>query len=135
MVNDFPLKRILTLSESEKKQLESEYQVLYQSLEQIAGELISLIKKKETVQEKLQEKMGTALSIEKIQQQFNYINHLDQSIQNCKKQYESAREKVDYSKNLLTDKAIQVKKYEKLNDRHLKSWKEAFRKKDLAENG
>lgn len=131
MVNEFPLKRILTLSESEKKQLESEYQVLYQSLEKIADELINLMNKKEKVQEKLQEKMGTSLSIDKVQQQFIYINHLDQSIQNCKEQYESARERVDYSKNLLTEKAIQVKKYEKLQDRHLKNWKETFKKRDL----
>lgn len=131
MAKNFPIERLKSLSESEKKQLEYEYNALYKEFEKITNELLRLMDKKEGIEKVLHQKMEDTLSINRIQQQLTYIQQLEISINQCRERFEQARQKVDHSKRLLTDKSIQVKKYEKLNDKYIRHWKDALKKKDM----
>ncbi|MFC7392551.1 flagellar export protein FliJ [Scopulibacillus cellulosilyticus] len=114
---EFSMQRVLHITENEKKQLESEYQTFYQMFEQLANELLCLMKKKEEVQTQLQQELKTSVTVDDIKSQINYVENLEKRIEDQQRKYDQARERLESFQLVLKEKTIEIKKYEKLKSK------------------
>ncbi|MFD2616889.1 flagellar export protein FliJ [Terrilactibacillus laevilacticus] len=131
MAFEFSLERILNLAESEKSQLEIEYQAVYQLFEQLAHRLFQLIEKKNTIQSCLQEKFNESISIHQITHELDTIDLFDRKIQEQTKQYEEVKQRLEKFQDILQAKNTEIKKYERLKQSQLSRHKINKKKKEL----
>ncbi|MTT32278.1 flagellar export protein FliJ [Terrilactibacillus sp. BCM23-1] len=131
MAFEFSLERVLNLAESEKRQLEIEYQTVYQLFEQLAHRLFQLIEKKNTIQSSLQEKFNESISIHQITRELDTIDSFDRKIQEQIKQYEEVKQRLEQFQDILQGKNIEIKKYERLKQSQLSHHKMNQKKKEL----
>nr|WP_239549045.1 flagellar export protein FliJ [Scopulibacillus daqui] len=110
------MQRVLNISENEKKQLESEYQLIYEGFEKLANKLLSLMKKKEEVQTRLQQSLQTMVTVDSIKWQIDYVESLERRIEEQQIKYEKARGKLEFFQSLIKEKMIEIKKYETLKE-------------------
>ncbi|TCP29186.1 flagellar FliJ protein [Scopulibacillus darangshiensis] len=126
----FSFQKILHIADKEKKQLESEYQVVFGFYETLSNRLYSLMEQKESIQAAFRENLKSSLSIDAVQNQLNDISRLERMIDEQRIEYAQARERLEQFQLTLTEKTIQLKKYEKLKDHAWLEYKKDERKRD-----
>ncbi|WKB34868.1 flagellar export protein FliJ [Terrilactibacillus sp. S3-3] len=114
MAFEFRLERLMQVAESERKQLEVEYQRIYDSFEQIAGRLVRLIEKKQAIETALQEKLQESMTLDLMRRQLADVENIDRLIEELTIQYNKVKVRLEKFQPVLKEKAIEVKKYEKI---------------------
>jgi flagellar FliJ protein len=114
---DYRLERIMKIAENEQKNLEVQYQDLYEHLESVAHTLIDLLNKKKLFQKKLERRMKRPTSIESMKLQLSEIDQADQRIARQTLLYQQLTTNLEKFRTVLQEKSIEVKKYEKMKSR------------------
>lgn len=125
MTFHFSLEKVLNLRENEKQALDGEYRSAYEDFEGIAKALYGFLKQKETIEARQRENMAKGTPIHDVQTLQANLECLQEKIDRYEALFQTARQTTEEKKELLLDKSIDVKRYEKLKDVHY----DIFRKK------
>lgn len=121
----------MEVAESERKQLEAEYQRIFDSFEQLAGRLVRLIEKKQAVETALQEKLKHSVTVDLMRRQLADVENIDRLIEELTIQYSKVKERLEKFQPVLKEKAIEVKKYEKIKTKEWLAYRKDEKKRDI----
>ncbi|MBB5172076.1 flagellar export protein FliJ [Texcoconibacillus texcoconensis] len=117
MTFQFSLQKVLEYKENEKLEAEQNYQNAMDSFENIATELYHVLKRKEELEESYEQRIKQGVPIADIQQIQDTLSHLYKKIDHLQKQTQSARDSMNKEHEILIDRSVDVKKYEKMKQR------------------
>ncbi|MET1247893.1 flagellar export protein FliJ [Sporolactobacillus sp. STCC-11] len=117
MAFDYRFERVMKLAESEKQNLEVQYKKLFDDFENLAHILINMVEEKQRVQTELQEQMSQAITIDQMKMGFSDVDKIDFLISETNKNYLNAKARLEAFQAELQEKAIEVKKYEKMREK------------------
>ncbi|MFJ7747046.1 flagellar export protein FliJ [Peribacillus sp. NPDC097295] len=120
MIYQYKFEKILTIKEKEKRDALSKYNAALKNFEELAGELYKFLKKKEDLLAFQQEKLKNGLSIQEIRHHQLFMDNLEKLISISQEEVIEARYKMNVLQDVLMERNIEVKKYEKMkeNDFH-----------------
>lgn len=110
--------KIITIKEREKDEAVVKYNESIEEFEKVATKLYDLLKEKEELEATARAKLQNGLSIIQIKQQTQYILQLEQHIQQLQTKVMNARNKMNKVENLVMEKNIEVKKFNKVKENH-----------------
>jgi flagellar FliJ protein len=113
----YKFEKILTLKEKEKKDAYARYSEALKAFEEVAEKLYRLLKKKEDLLAFQQEKLISGLSVQEIRHQQVFLDNLEKIIEHYQKEVIQARNKLNLFQNILLEKNMEVKKYEKMQEK------------------
>ncbi|WP_153123695.1 flagellar export protein FliJ [Peribacillus tepidiphilus] len=113
----YKFEKILTLKEKEKKDAYARYSEALKAFEEVAEKLYRLLKKKEDLLALQQEKLISGLSVQEIRHQQVFLDNLEKIIEHYQKEVIQARNKLNLFQNILHEKNMEVKKYEKMQEK------------------
>ncbi|MCA1030072.1 flagellar biosynthesis chaperone FliJ [Bacillus timonensis] len=116
--------KLLTIRENEKNQVLADYNEAVKEFELVAEKLYSSLKKKEDLEDVQKSKLSHGLSINDIRHHQKFITSLEKTIMHHQKLVIQARNKMYMLQEKLIEKNIEVKKYEKMNERDLNAFKQ-----------
>ncbi|GGJ55945.1 flagellar FliJ protein [Anoxybacillus voinovskiensis] len=118
MVRPFKLHKLLAIKEKEKEKALGEYQEATKRFEEVGEKLYHLLKQKEDYEETYKQKMSTGLSIQEIRHFRQFVTNLERTISHYQQLVAQAREQMLLKQAKLAEAAIEVKKYEKMKEKH-----------------
>lgn len=120
MIYQYKFEKILTIKEKEKSDALSKYNAALKNFEELAGKLYKFLKKKEDLLAFQQEKLKNGLSIQEIRHHQLFMDNLEKLISISQEEVIEARYKMNVLQDVLMERNIEVKKYEKMkeNDFH-----------------
>ncbi|MFC4617344.1 flagellar export protein FliJ [Camelliibacillus cellulosilyticus] len=130
MAFNYRFERILNINENEKKQMERAYGELYDRLEQQGKKLIELMKRKDALENELEEQKRNAVTIFAIQDRLKAISAIGERIRLETEAYDRLKSRLEQSRAVLMDKSIEVKKYEKLKDIHFTAYRDQAKRSE-----
>lgn len=132
MIYQYKFEKILTIKEKEKRDALSKYNAALKKFEEVAGKLYKFLKKKEDLVAFQQEKLRNGLSIQEIRHHQLFMDNLEKLISISQEEVIEARYKMNVLQDVLMERNIEVKKYEKMKEndflKFLDSLKEAENK-------
>lgn len=114
MAQTTSLYKVLEVREQEKNQAQLNRMKAVEQFEKIAQQLYEQLKAKETAEERLENKMKQAFTIDKMIVQSRYIANLGNKIISLQQHVQHARKKMEQAQELLNEAHIEVKKIEKM---------------------
>lgn len=117
MAFDYRFERVMKLAESEKQNLEVQYKKLFDDFENLARILINMVEEKQRVQTELQEQMSQTITIDQMKMGYSDVDKIDFLISETNKHYLKAKVRLEAFQTKLQEKAIEVKKYEKIREK------------------
>ncbi|MCM3616259.1 flagellar export protein FliJ [Sutcliffiella horikoshii] len=118
------LEKILVVKKAEKDLASSEYQQAISLFESEGQALYDLLKKKEKLEEALQEKLLTGIPIESLMQQQFFMGNLEKNVFHQQKKVSHARAFMNLKEEKLKEQSVECKKYELLDDKEKLLWKQ-----------
>ncbi|TKH03122.1 flagellar biosynthesis chaperone FliJ [Peribacillus simplex] len=116
MIYQYKFEKILTIKEKEKTDALAKYNSALKKFEEVAEKLYKLLKKKEELLEFQQEKLRTGLSIQEIRHHQLFMDNLEKLLIHCQQEVIEARYKMNIQRDILMERNIEVKKYEKMKE-------------------
>lgn len=113
----YKFEKILNIREKEKQDVHSKYNLAVKRFEEAAEKLYKLLKKKETLQNFQLEKLEEGLAVLDIRHHQSFMDSLEKMINQSQKEVIVAREQMNAIHNVLIQKNIEVKKYEKIKEK------------------
>lgn len=113
----FKFQKVMSIKENEKNQVLSDYKSSVKEFEEAAEALYDSLKKKEILEENQRQQLQSGLSIQSIRQQQSFITSLEKTIMYYQNLVIKARNKMQQLQTLLTEKNIEVKKYEIMHEK------------------
>jgi|SRR5690625_1283394 len=110
------LYKVLQVKEQEKNEAQIERVQAVEQFEKVANQLYDQLKKKETAQKQLDQKMREQFTMEIMKEQSRYINNLSSKIVTLQHHVQQARRKMEDTQEMLNKAFIEVKKIEKMID-------------------
>ncbi|WP_121605225.1 flagellar export protein FliJ [Virgibacillus sp. Bac332] len=132
MAETVVLSKILHIRETEKKHAQKAYQQSIDLFEKTATQLYELLKKKEMAEEVYETALTESTTLDKLKEQFTYIEHLNNHIMHLQEGVQKARFDMEAKQSKLTDAHVEMKKYEKIIETRKKDEAAANRKKEKA---
>jgi flagellar protein FliJ len=123
----YKFEKILTLKEKEKKDAYARYSEALKAFEEVAEKLYRLLKKKEDLLAFQQEKLISGLSVQEIRHQQVFLDNLEKIIEHYQKEVIQARNKLNLFQNILHEKNMEVKKYEKMQEKDFNRFLEVIK--------
>ncbi|MFJ7507979.1 flagellar export protein FliJ [Peribacillus simplex] len=116
MIYQYKFEKILTIKEKEKTDALAKYNAALKKFEEVAEKLYKLLKKKEELLEFQQEKLRNGLSVQEIRHHQLFMDNLEKLLSYCQQEVIEARYKMNNQRDILMERNIEVKKYEKLKE-------------------
>ncbi|WP_350302001.1 flagellar export protein FliJ [Peribacillus frigoritolerans] len=116
MIYQYKFEKILTIKEKEKTDALAKYNAALKKFEDVAEKLYKLLKKKEELLEFQQEKLRNGLSIQEIRHHQLFMDNLEKLLNHCQHEVIEARYKMNIQRDILMERNIEVKKYEKMKE-------------------
>ncbi|MDF9762401.1 flagellar FliJ protein [Peribacillus simplex] len=116
MIYQYKFEKILNIKEKEKKDALAKYNTALKKFEEVAERLYKLLKKKEELLEFQQEKLRNGLSVQEIRHHQLFMDNLEKLLSHCQQEVIEARYKMNVQRDLLMERNIEVKKYEKMKE-------------------
>ncbi|MGE7766387.1 flagellar export protein FliJ [Peribacillus sp. NPDC096540] len=116
MIYQYKFEKILTIKEKEKRDALSKYNAALKTFEEVAEKLYKLLKKKEDLLEFQQEKLRNGLSVQEIRHHQLFMDNLEKLLNHCQQEVIEARYKMNVLQEVLLERNIEVKKYEKMKE-------------------
>ncbi len=126
----FKLQKILEMSGHEQLKAQKEYTQATRQFEEVATRLYELLKKKEDYELEYKRRMGVGISVVEIQQAHIIITQLQKQIDQFQLYTQKARENMHRKQELLVDRSIELKKYEKMKQIKLDYYLEDEKRQD-----
>ncbi|TFJ94666.1 flagellar export protein FliJ [Lentibacillus salicampi] len=120
--------RILHVRENEKKNAQKTYQKSIDIFEEVATQLYSLLRKKETAEQSYEEYLQQTIPIDKIRGQLTYIEKLNHQIVELQRDVQKARNEMDANHERLNNAHVEVKKFEKIMEHRQEKSREMTKK-------
>ena len=116
MIYQYKFEKILTIKEKEKRDALSKYNVALKNFEDVASKLYKFLKKKEDLLAFQQEKLKNGLAIQEIRHHQLFMDNLEKLISLSQEEVIEARYKMNVLQDVLMERNIEVKKYEKMKE-------------------
>ncbi|WP_174735008.1 flagellar export protein FliJ [Mesobacillus harenae] len=114
---EYKFAKILSIKEREKDSAQAVYQESVRKFEESAERLYELLKKKETLAESQFFRLQQGLPVMEIRHQQQFISNLEKTIDHYQKMVMNARNRMNYQQEQLMEKNIEVRKYEKIQEK------------------
>ncbi|WP_433749733.1 flagellar export protein FliJ [Falsibacillus pallidus] len=124
MSYQFKFSKLLTVKEREKDEAQAVYQDSVKKFREVADHLYQLLKKKEDLQAFQSDQLERGLSIQEIRHNQQYLTNIEKTISYYQELVINARNRMNWNEQLLQDRNVEVKKYEKIRERDLIQYKE-----------
>lgn len=121
----YKFEKILTLKEREKNQSQNQYTEAVKVFESEAEKLYRMLKKKEELLDNQSEKLKAGLSVQEVRHNQTYLENQERQIDHLQKRVVDSRNKMQFYHQILIEKNIEVKKYEKMKARDFDRFYEA----------
>ncbi|MCP8616521.1 flagellar export protein FliJ [Salirhabdus salicampi] len=106
------LEKLHSVHETEKDTAHKIYQDALEQFEMVATNLYSLLKEKEEWEEKVDNQIQHAIPINELLTYQHYVKQLEEKIAKLQKDVQYARQDMQIKQQSLTDKYVEMKKYE-----------------------
>lgn len=116
MIYQYKFEKILSIKEKEKTDALAKYNAALKKFEEVAEKLYTLLKKKEELLEFQQEKLRNGLSVQDICHHQLFMGNLEKLLSLCQQEVIEARYKMNTQRDILMERNIEVKKYEKMKE-------------------
>jgi flagellar FliJ protein len=116
MIYQYKFEKILSIKEKEKTDALAKYNAALKKFEEVAEKLYKLLKKKEELLEFQQEKLRNGLSVQDIRHHQLFMDNLEKLLSLCQKEVIEARYTMNTQRDILMERNIEVKKYEKMKE-------------------
>ncbi|PEZ81371.1 flagellar export protein FliJ [Bacillus sp. AFS017274] len=116
MIYQYKFEKMLTIKEKEKTDALAKYNAALKNFEEVAEKLYKLLKKKEELLEFQQEKLRNGLSVQEIRHHQLFMDNLEKLLSHCQQEVIEVRYKMNNQRDILMERNIEVKKYEKLKE-------------------
>ncbi|MGE7760662.1 flagellar export protein FliJ [Peribacillus sp. NPDC097895] len=116
MIYQYKFEKILTIKEKEKSDALAKYNAAVKRFEEVAEKLYKLLKKKEELLEFQQEKLRNGLSVQEIRHHQLFMDNLEKLLSHCQQEVIEARYKMNVQRDVVMERNIEVKKYEKMKE-------------------
>lgn len=113
----YKFEKILSIKEKEKNDAFTMYNESVRKFETAAEKLYKLLKKKEDLQNFQQEKMDLGMPVQEIRHHQQFLGNLEKIIEHYQTEVIEARYRMNVLHEKLTDKNMEVKKYEKIKEK------------------
>ncbi|MBP0726238.1 flagellar export protein FliJ [Bacillus sp. RG28] len=120
----YKFEKILMIKQKEKEQVQIDYELSVQSFEKEANKLYEVLKRKEMVEEQKQQNLQKGVSIDGLKQQLLFVEALEKDIKHSQLQVINARNHMNTKQEVLIEHNVEVKKYEKMREKAIKSHSE-----------
>ncbi|OIJ13163.1 flagellar export protein FliJ [Anaerobacillus alkalilacustris] len=110
----YTLQKVLEVRENDKLVAEKEFAIATRQFEEVATRLYELLKKKEDYENHYNNRIEAGIPIFQIQQSYSLLTRLQEQIDQLQYTTQKARENMNRKQNLLVEKSIELKKYEKM---------------------
>jgi flagellar protein FliJ len=131
MQYQYRFEKVMSIREREKDEALDSYNQSVRRFEEAAGKLYELLKKKEDLEEFQFSKLASGLPVQEIRHYQHFIHSLEKTIEHYQQVVFNARNQMNYYQDKLTEKNIEVKKYEKMKEKDIVRFTESMK---LAEN-
>ncbi|KZZ82848.1 MULTISPECIES: flagellar export protein FliJ [Bacillaceae] len=126
----FRFQKILELKENEKEQRLSEYNRSVQDFETAAEKLYDSMKKKEVLEENTKKRLTSGMAVQEIRHYQQFVTNLDRAIEHYQKLVIVSRNKMQEKQEVLMESNSEVRKFEKMKERHIEMNKEMEKQND-----
>ncbi|MEC0695115.1 flagellar export protein FliJ [Bacillus atrophaeus] len=120
MAYQFRFQKLLELKENEKDQSLSEYQKSVSEFETVAEQLYENMSKKEQLEKNKETKLKSGMSVQEMRHYQQFVTNLENTIYHYQKLVMIKRNQMNEKQNVLTEKNIEVKKFEKMREKQFK---------------
>ncbi|OIJ17836.1 flagellar export protein FliJ [Anaerobacillus alkalidiazotrophicus] len=110
----YTLQKVLEVRENDKLVAEKEFAIATRQFEEAATRLYELLKKKEDYEKHYNNRIEAGIPIFQIQQSYSLLTRLQEQIDQLQYTTQKARENMNRKQNLLVEKSVELKKYEKM---------------------
>ncbi|MCF7618870.1 flagellar export protein FliJ [Bacillus sonorensis] len=119
MAYSFKFQKLLELKENEKDQSFAEYQQSVSEFEKVAEKLYESMNQKETLEKNKEIKLQTGMSVQEMRHYQQFVTNLENTIHHYQKLVIMKRNEMNEKQNDLTEKNIELKKFEKMKEKQL----------------
>ncbi|MCA1040775.1 flagellar biosynthesis chaperone FliJ [Bacillus infantis] len=127
MQYQYRFEKVMSIREREKDEALNSYNQSVQRFEEAAGKLYELLKKKEDLEEFQFSKLASGLPVQEIRHYQHFIHSLEKTIEHYQQVVFNARNQMNYYQDKLTEKNIEVKKYEKMKEKDIVRFTESMK--------
>lgn len=128
----FTLQKILEVRVNDKIKAEKEFTQATKQFEEVATKLFEQLKKKENYENEYYTRMEKGIHIFEIQHSHTLLNQMQQQINKQQLFTQKARDNMNRKQEVLVEKSIEQKKYEKMKQiKHQKYIEETNRQENL----
>lgn len=124
MVYRYKFERIMSIREKEKTESETKYTEAVKEFETEAEALYQLLKKKEELLDGQAEQLKKGLSVQQVRHNLSFLENHERQIRHYQKRVIETRNKMNFYHQMLIEKNIEVKKYEKIKEKDLQLFME-----------
>ncbi|MBY8912192.1 flagellar biosynthesis chaperone FliJ [Bacillus sp. YC2] len=117
MAYQFRFQKLLELKENEKDQSLSEYRQSVSEFETAAEKLYENMSKKELLEKDKESKLRTGMSVQEMRHYQQFVSNLENTIYHYQKLVIMKRNEMNEKQDQLTEKNIEVKKFEKMREK------------------
>ncbi|MBT2573356.1 flagellar biosynthesis chaperone FliJ [Bacillus sp. ISL-51] len=117
MAYQFRFQKLLELKENEKDQSLSEYRQSVSEFETVAEKLYENMSKKELLEKDKESKLRTGMSVQEMRHYQQFVSNLENTIYHYQKLVIMKRNEMNEKQDQLTEKNIEVKKFEKMREK------------------
>lgn len=108
------LTKILDIREKEKQDAQLAYRKSVDVFEEVATELLDLLRKKEAAESSYEQGLTSNMHLNFIQDQLAYIESLERKVAELQGKVSYARSNVEMKQQVLSDAHVETKKFEKI---------------------
>lgn len=126
----FTLQKILDVKENDKLKAEKDFTEATRQFEEVATKLYSLLKKKEDYEASYYLNVERGMVIFEIQQSHLLIEKLQRQIDQYQLYTQKARENMNRKQEVLVEKSIECKKYEKMKELKHEQFKDEVKRQE-----
>ncbi|MDA1475539.1 flagellar export protein FliJ [Bacillus changyiensis] len=119
MAYSFRFQKLLELKENEKDQSFVAYQHSVSEFENVAEKLYESMNQKETLEKNKEMKMQTGMSVQEMRHYQQFVTNLENTIHHYQKLVIMKRNEMNEKQTDLTEKNIELKKFEKMKEKQL----------------
>ncbi|MCM3107240.1 flagellar export protein FliJ [Bacillus velezensis] len=117
MAYQFRFQKLLELKENEKDQTLTEYRQSVSEFETVAEKLYENMSKKELLEKDKESKLRCGMSVQEMRHYQQFVSNLENTIYHYQKLVIMKRNEMNEKQEQLTEKNIEVKKFEKMREK------------------
>ncbi|TDL83331.1 flagellar export protein FliJ [Peribacillus frigoritolerans] len=114
----YRFQKVLELKENEKEKSLQDYNRSVTEFEKAAEKLYDSLKKKEVLEERTARELNTGMPVQEIRHFQQFVTNLEKTISHYQRLVVITRDNMQEKQLELTEKNIEVKKYEKMKEKH-----------------